>query len=81
MGLMTDRFRVDGGIGQAIDDLAFRAEVRSDCMFQMCMMLARVALNSGDEAYKQKVTQQLIAVLREKPSNNVVSLFPKAVRD
>lgn len=65
------------GVGPVLDAAADHADARNNCMFQLCLMLARVAVGEVDEAYKQMAAQRLLAILRDKPANNVVSLFPK----
>lgn len=63
------------GIVAALDQLAADASVQSNAMFQLALMVARIAVEPCQEAYKGEATQTLMGVIRSKPKSNVVRLF------
>ena len=63
------------GISDLIDDLGAREDVQSNCMFQLALMLARIAVEPGAEAYKDETAEKMLGLIREKPKTNVVRLF------
>ena len=44
-------------------------------MFQLALMLARVAVEPCAEAYKDETAQKMVGLIRNKPKSNVVRLF------
>ena len=59
----------------ALDQLAAAEEVQPNCMFQLAVMLARVAVEPCQETYKEETAQALMGLIRAKPKSNVVRLF------
>lgn len=69
------------GIDVGLDQLASYEAVQSNCMFQLALMLARIAVEPCSDAYKEDAAQALMGVMRAKPDDNIVRLFgarPKA---
>lgn len=62
-------------VGALLDQLAAAPDVQSNCMFQLALMLARVAMEPCPDAYKEETGQALLALIRAKPKSNVVRLF------
>ena len=58
-----------------LDRLGAREDVQSNCMFQLALMLARIAVEPGAEAYKDEAAQKMLGLIRDKPKTNVVRLF------
>ncbi len=58
-----------------LDRLASVSSVQSNCMFQLALMLARIAIEPCAEAYKDETAQALMGLIRLKPKSNVVRLF------
>ena len=58
-----------------LDQLASAEPVQSNCMFQLALMLARIAVEPGAEAYKDETAQTMLGLIRDKPKTNVVRLF------
>ncbi len=58
-----------------LDRLAAAEPVQANCMFQLALMLARIAVEPCSEAYKEEVAHTLMGVVRAKPKSNVVRLF------
>ncbi len=50
-------------------------------MFQLAIMLARIALEPASELYKEDTAQSLLALIRSKPKSNVVPLFGAGALD
>ena len=44
-------------------------------MFQLALMLARIAIEPGAESYKDETAQAMLGLIRDKPRSNVVRLF------
>lgn len=65
----------DPGVEAMLDRLAAAELHQSNCMFQLAVMLARIATESCDEAYKEDVAQALLGLIRGKPRGSVVRLF------
>ena len=63
------------GVSDLLDDLGVREDVQSNCMFQLALMLARIAVESGAGAYKDETAEKMLGLIREKPKTNVVRLF------
>ena len=63
------------GVSDLLDELAGREDVQSNCMFQLALMLARVAVEPCAEAYKDETAQKMLGLIRAKPKSNVVRLF------
>ena len=63
------------GVSHLLDDVAGREDVQSNCMFQLALMLARIAVESGAESYKDETAQTMLGLIRGKPKSNVVRLF------
>ena len=59
----------------ALDALVAGDEVQANCMFQLAIILARIALEPASELYKEDTAQSLLALIRSKPKSNVVPLF------
>ena len=55
-----------------LDDLVATDEVQANCMFQLAIILARIALEPASEIYKEDTAQSLLALIRSKPKSNVV---------
>ncbi len=49
--------------------------MQSNCMFQLAIMVARIAAEPCSDAYKEEAAQALMALIRTKPKSNVVRLF------
>ena len=62
-------------IGDALDRLAASATTQSNCMFQLALMVARIAVEPCAESYKEEAAQALMSLIRAKPKSNVVRLF------
>lgn len=62
-------------ISASLDQIAAFGAVQSNCMFQLALMLARIAVESCAESYKEETAQALMGLIRVKPKNNVVRLF------
>ena len=58
-----------------LEELVAADEVQANCMFQLAIMLARIALEPASELYKEDTAQSLLALIRSKPRGNVVPLF------
>ena len=58
-----------------LDQLASAEPVQSNCMFQLALMLARIAVEPGAEAYKDETAQKMLGLIRDTPKSNVVRLF------
>ena len=50
-------------------------------MFQLALMVARIAAEPCSEAYKEEAAQVLMGLVRAKPKSNVVRLFGNVPRD
>ena len=61
-----------------LDDLAAEEQQQSNCMFQLSLMLARIALEAVSENYKDEMAQALLGLIRSKPKTGVVQLFGAA---
>ena len=70
-------------IGDALDRLAAAATTQSNCLFQLALMVARIAVEPCAESYKEETAQALMGLIRAKPKSNVVRLFgaPRAAVD
>ena len=62
-------------IDAALSALASHEEAQSNCLFQLALMLARIAVEPGPEAYKEEASRALLGLIRAKPKTNVVPLF------
>lgn len=58
-----------------LEKLVLTDAVQSNCLFQLALMLARIALEPCSETYKAKAAQAVIDLIRAKPKDNVVGLF------
>ena len=58
-----------------LDTLTANDATQSNCMFQLALMLARIAVEPGAEAYKDETAQAMLGLIRDKPKSNVVRLF------
>lgn len=65
----------DSELITTLDQLVVADEVQANCMFQLAIMLARIALEPASEIYKEDTAQSLLALIRSKPKSNVVPLF------
>lgn len=70
-----EQHAVADDIAASIDRLAADEAVQSNCMFQLALMVARIAAEPGAEVYKEEAAQALMALIRAKPKSNVVRLF------
>ena len=61
-----------------LDDLIGGEQQQSNCMFQLSLMLARVALEPVSESYKDEMAQALLVLIRSKPRISVVQMFGAA---
>ncbi len=44
-------------------------------MFQLSLMIARMALEPGSENFKDDMAQAMLGLIRAKPKSNVVKIF------
>ena len=58
-----------------LDELVAVEDMQANCMFQLAIMLARIAIEPAPEHYKDETAQSLFALIRNKPKSNVVPLF------
>ena len=61
-----------------LDDLLASEQEQSNCMFQLSLMLARIALEPVSENYKDDMAQALLGLIRSKPKSSVVQMFSTA---
>ena len=61
-----------------LDEVAADEALQSNCMFQLSLILARIALEPFADSYKEATEQALLGLIRNKPKNNVVHLFDAA---
>ena len=61
-----------------LDDLLASEQQQSNCMFQLALMLARIALEPVSDNYKDEMAQALLGLIRSKPKSSVVQLFGAA---
>ena len=73
MSPTTDQTETE--VGHALERLAAFAAVQSNCMFQLALMLARIAIEPCADSYKDEAAQALMELIRAKPKSNVVRLF------
>ena len=65
----------DADVGILLDQLAAAEAMQSNCMFQLALMLARIAVEPCAESYKDETAQAMMGLIRAKPKSNVVRLF------
>ena len=58
-----------------LDNIIASDQQQSNCMFQLSVMLARIALEPVSENYKDDMAQALLGLIRTKPKSNVVHMF------
>ncbi len=58
-----------------LDTLAANDATQSNCMFQLALMLARIAVEPVSEGFKDDTAQALLALIRAKPKSNVLRMF------
>ena len=58
-----------------LDDLVASEQQQSNCMFQLSLILARIALEPVSESYKDDMAQALLGLVRTKPKSSVVQMF------
>ena len=63
------------GVTVSLDELASHQGIQSNCMFQLALIVARIAVEPCTEKYKEEAAQTLMELIRAKPKNNVVPLF------
>jgi hypothetical protein len=80
MSTSSNRAQLDAGILRLLDELVACDSVQSNCMFQLSLMLARVALEPCSDAYKEETAQALLGLIRNKPKSNVVSMIRFGVK-
>ena len=73
MSPTTDQPEIE--MREALDRLAASAATQSNCMFQLALMLARIAAEPCAESYKEEAAQALLGLIRAKPKSNIVRLF------
>ena len=61
-----------------LDDLLASEQQQSNCMFQLSLMLARIALEPVSENYKDEMTQAILELIRTTPKSSVVPMFGAA---
>ena len=66
---------VSEDVSDLLDRLAAAEPHQSNCMFQLALMVARIAVEPCSEAYKEEAAQALMGLVRAKPKSNVVRLF------
>ena len=59
----------------SLDRLTDVEAMQPNCMFQLALMVARIAIEPGPETFKEECAQALLEVVRAKPKSNVVRLF------
>ena len=73
MTLTDENHAID--VSSLLDQIAVMEDVQSNAMFQLALMLARVAIEPCAEAYKDGAAQAMLGLIRNKPKSNVVRLF------
>ena len=68
----------DPEVAALLERLAAVESVQSNCMFQLAVIVARIAAEPCAESYKDETAQTLLALIRGKPKSNVVRLFGAA---
>ena len=63
------------GIEIMLDELAAGDQEQSNCMFQLAIMLARIAIEPCGDRYRDDAAQAMLALIRQKPKTSVVNLF------
>ncbi len=58
-----------------LETLAANDATQSNCMFQLALMLARIAIEPVSEGFKDDTAQALMALIRAKPKSNVLRMF------
>ena len=58
-----------------LEELLAMEQQQSNCMFQLSVMLARIALEPTSENYKDEMAQALLCLIRSKPKSSIVQLF------
>ncbi len=58
-----------------LNTLAANDATQSNCMFQLALMLARIAVEPVSEGFKDETAQALLALIRAKPKSNVLRMF------
>ena len=58
-----------------LEELLAMEQQQSNCMFQLSVMLARIALEPTSENYKDEMAQALLGLIRSKPKSSIVQLF------
>ena len=61
-----------------LDDLLASEHQQSNCMFQLSLMLARIALEPVSDSYNDEMAQAILGLIRTKPKSSVVQLFGAA---
>ena len=62
-------------VGATLDILAANDATQSNCMFQLALMLARIAVEHVSEGFKDDTAQALLTLIRAKPKSNVLRMF------
>lgn len=60
-----------------IDDLQASEQQQGNCMFQLSLMVARLALSPVTEGYKDQASQILLELVREKRKSAPVVTHPR----
>ena len=68
-------------VGATLDILAANDATQSNCMFQLALMLARIAVEQVSEGFKDDTAQALLALIRAKPKSNVLRMFSDGTQD
>lgn len=58
-----------------LDRLSVDAAVQANCAFQLALMVARISLQPGSEAFNEESANVLMDLMRSRPRSNVVPLF------
>lgn len=74
MSFLHDRTPSDG-IDALLDRMASDAAVQANCAFQLALMVARISLEPGSEAFQEESANVLMDLMRSRARSNVVPLF------
>lgn len=62
-------------LGIGLTELASHELAQTNCMFQLALMVARIAVEPCPDDCKGEAAQALLRLIRAKPKGNVVRLF------
>ncbi len=63
------------GIDIGLTEVASYEGAQTNCMFQLALMVARIAVEPCPDNYREEAAQALMGLIRAKPKGNVVRLF------